>query len=98
MHTCRVHDIKYTDLHEHSDVKPGQRYICPKASRYVIDCGDEANNVPDEVRAHQGPAIALSTSAQENACALHSIFGVPSSTGQLTAPNARHLALQLMQA
>ena len=46
----------------------------------------------------QGPATALSTSADDNACALHSIFGVPSSSGKLTAYNARLLAFQLMQA
>ena len=90
----KVHEIKHTDLRDRSDVRRGEAFIAQKANQYVIDCTDE---VDTQVRSMQGPAVALSTSAKDNACAIHSVFGAPSSNGELTAPNGRQFACRLMQ-
>ena len=57
--TYGVHEIRYADLRK-------IRY----ANSYEIDCEDEAQHVPDDVRVLQGPATALSTSLDQRTTTL----------------------------
>ena len=93
-----VYEFRVTDFCERQDAHARQSYVGFKANEYVINCADAPNDVPEEVRKLQGPASALDTEGHHNACAIHAVFGRPTSSGNLRAANARHLALQLLTA
>ena len=92
---AHVYEIRYQDIKQPSEARPGQPFIRPKGGRYFIRCGGDGA-VPPNVEAMVGEAIALDTEGQHCACAVHAVFGAPAVNGKLLVLGARRLARQLL--
>ena len=88
-----THDFQYIDLVLPHAANPGQLFARPKPSKCIIQLEDD---VLDRVRSMDGSTQAVDTEGQHCACAVHAVFGAPSTRGKLLAPNARQLALSLL--
>ena len=91
-----VHTFHYADLCDRYQTTRNQLFVYAKSQNYRIECREEDGQVPDFVRAVAGSVTAVHTEGWQSACAVHAVFGRPSTNGKLTAPNARgrqkHLA------
>ncbi len=92
---AHVYEIRYQDIKQPFEARPGQPFIRPKGGRYFIRCGGDGA-VPPNVEAMVGEAIALDTEGQHCACAVHAVFGAPAVNGKLLVLGARGLARQLL--
>ena len=93
---ANVYDICHKDIKIRSDAAPNEKFICPTAGKYIIRCGDDGDNLPQQIKAMAGEAIALDTEGLHCACAVHAVFGAPATSGKLSAPGARQLARELL--
>ena len=91
-----VHEFQHTDIVPPEQAQPGQKFVRALPSTCLIHFEEGDVDVPDWVRALAGPGLALDTEGQHCACAVHAVFGAPSSTGKLGAPDARQLAKLLL--
>ena len=91
-----VHRFNHQDFAERHEIRPGQMFARLKPEDYVITFEGGDITVPQNVRDVAGAAKAVDTEGRHCACAVHAVFGKPSSTGKLAAPNARELARDLM--
>ena len=73
-----VHTFRYSDLCAQHEAVPVQDYVRVKADNYEIVIEDDAEQVPEYIRAVVGGAAALETEGLHCACAVHSVFGKPS--------------------
>jgi len=91
-----VHDFQHTEIMLRDEARPGQQFVRPLPSKCFIHFEEDEVHIPVVVRDLAGLGQALDTEALHCACAVHAVFGVPSASGKLAAPQARQLAVSLL--